>query len=402
MPLNLLQDLLSLSRMTLRPMPFGPTLSPPIRNYRELSQRIGADMSQQTPGGSRYPNTPQPRREKPHRVRNIFPGILPGASARSARPLRRWRLTVSSMTVTVALAGTCLAAVFAAPAEASPPVITPPAPGVTPGTVVTAMGVDMFYTATDGTVWITQGVSPGGPPVPYGGRLVSAPAPIWTGSAEIVFGEGTDHQLWYNQLGTGFGTPWHSLGGQLTSAPGAVSLGGGAYAVFVRGTDGAVWQRVHSGTVWHPWQRVGGHVLAGTGPTAAYLTGTGHIYVGVVGTDRQMYLTVANRSTGFFSIGGQTTASPALTAISPSTLVAFSRGTNGAGYYNRYTEAEGLTGWRAMGGRLTSGLAAARSTVAGKATTYTFGLGTNNQVYEKIGTWATYPPAFSGWIQQTG
>ena len=68
-------------------------------------------------------------------------------------------------------------------------------------------------------------------------------------------------------------------------------------------------------------------MLAGTGPTAAYLTGTGHIYVGVVGTNRQMYLKVANLSAGFFSIGGQTTASPALTAISPSTLVAFSRGT---------------------------------------------------------------------------
>ena len=54
-----------------------------------------------------------------------------------------------------------------------------------------------------------------------------------------------------------------------------------------------------------------------------------------------------------------------------------------------------------MGGGLTSSLAAARGMVAGKATTYTFGLGTNNQVYEKIGTWAAYPPAFSGWIQQT-
>ena len=216
------------------------------------------------------------------------------------------------------------------------------------------------------------------------------------------FGQGTDNQLWYNVLGDSFSQPWHPLGGKLTSKPGAVSLGGGAYAVFVRGTDGAVWERLYSGTVWHPWQRVGGHVLAGTGPTVAYLTGTGHIYVGVVGTNRQMYLKVANLSTGFFSIGGQTTASPALTTISPSTLVAFSRGTNGAGYYNRYTEAEGLTGWQSMDGRLTSGLAAGSGTVAGKPTTYTFGLGTNNQVYEKVGTWATYPPSFSGWRQITG
>jgi hypothetical protein len=304
------------------------------------------------------------------------------------------------MAVIVALAGMCLAPVSAAAASDPPPIITPPAPGVTPGTAVGAPfpGVNMFYTATDGTVWIKQGVGTGGPPVPYGGRLVSAPAPISTGSTEIVFGQGTDNQLWYNVLRVRFGQPWQPLGGRLTSKPGAVSLGGGAYAVLVRGTDGAVWERVFTGTAWRSWRSLGGQVLPGTGPTAAYLTGTDRIYVGVVGTNRQMYLKIANLATGFFSIGGQMTASPALTAISPSTLVAFSRGTNGAGYYNRYTQAGGLTGWRSIGGRLTSGLAAGSSLVAGKPTTYTFGLGTDNQVYETDGNWASYPPSFSGWI----
>jgi hypothetical protein len=344
-------------------------------------------------------------------MRSLRDSGLAGASARLTGPTGRWRrrLAGSSMAVMVALAGMCLPTVFAVAAPDPPPVITPPEPGVTPGTAAgSVIGVNMFYTATDGVVWTLQGVGAcppygcGGPPVPYGGRLVSGPAPIWTGSAEIVFGEGTDHQLWYNILGDAFDQPWYPLGGRLTSKPGAVSLGGGAYAVFVRGTDGAVWERVHTSTAWHPWQPVGGQVLAGTGPTAAYLTGTGHIYVGVVGTNRQMYLKVANRGTGFFSVGGQTTADPALTAISPSTLVAFSRGTNGAGYYNRYTEAQGLTGWQSIGGRLTSGLAASSGTAAGKPTTYTFGLGTNNQVYEKIGTWATYPPSFSGWSGLTG
>jgi hypothetical protein len=285
----------------------------------------------------------------------------------------------------------------------NPPLISPPpAPGVTPGTTVTGTEVDVFYTATDGTVWLVQGQGTGGPPLPYGGRLLSAPVPIWTGSAEIVFGQGTDGQLWCNQGGSDLGTPWQPLGGELTSQPGAVSLGGGAYAVFVRGTDGAVWQHVFSGTAWDAWQRVGGQVLPGTGPTAAYLTGTGHIYVGVVGTDRQIYLKVANLSTGFFSIGSQTTGSPALAAISPSTLAAFSCGTDGTGYYTTYTEADGPTGWQSMGGRLTSGLAAATGIVAGNPTTYTFGLGTDNQVYQQVGTWAPDLPSFSGWSGITG
>jgi len=243
-------------------------------------------------------------------------------------------------------------------------------------------------------------VGSGGPPVPLYGHLVSGPAPIWTGSAAIIFGQGTDNQLWYAQFGNG--ATWRSLGGRLTSKPGAVSLGGGAYAVFVRGADGAVWQRTYTGTAWEPWQGVGGRVLSGTGPTAAYLTGSGRIYVGVVGTDGQMYLKIANLTGGFFSIGGRTTASPTLTAISPSALVAFSRGTNGAGYDNRLTEGEGLTGWQSMGGRLTSGLAASSVTGAGKTTTYTFGLGTDNQIYQKVGSWASYPPSFGGWTRETG
>jgi len=313
------------------------------------------------------------------------------------------------MAVLLALAGTGLATAFAASASAMPPPITPPAPGVTPGTAVEAsisgppmVYVDMVYTATDGTVWLKEGVGSGGPPVPLGGHLVSGPAPVWTGSVLLVFGQGTDNQLWYNVAGFYFSQPWQPLGGRLTSKPGVVSLGGGAYVVFVRGADGAVWQRTYTGTVWESWQRAGGRVLPGTGPTAAYLTGTGHIYVGVVGTDGQMYLKVANLTNGFFSIGGRTTASPALTAISPSALVAFSRGTNGTGYDNQVTEGEGAGGWQSMGGRLTSGLAASSGLGAAKTTTYTFGLGTDNQVYQKVGSWASYPPSFSGWTQETG
>jgi hypothetical protein len=312
------------------------------------------------------------------------------------------------MAVMVAVAGMGLVTVFAPAASAMPPPIPPPAPGLVPGAVVAPSTlippVDLFYTAPDRTVWWKEGLGSGGPPIPLtNGLLISGPAPIWTGgSQEIVFGRGSDNQLWYAQISNDAWTLWHPLGGTLTSQPGAVSLGGGAYMVLVRGADGAIWQRAHRGTVWNAWQRVGGRVLPGTGPTAAYLTGNGHVYAGVVGTDRQIYLKVVNGTAGFFSIGGRTTASPALTALSSSALAAFSRGTDNAGYYSRFTEAGGAAGWRSMGGRLTSGLAAASGVVAGKATTYTFGLGTDSQVYEKIGTWAPYPPHFSGWDRVSG
>ena len=124
---------------------------------------------------------------------------------------------------------------------------------------------------------------------PAGGHLVGAPSAMADGPGVLVFGRGTDNQLWVNScnLSKLCGT-WSPLGGTLTSAPGAV-LGPNAadYSVYVRGTDGAVRARDHSASGWGPWHSLGGQVLAGTGPTAAYIGGT---YVMVAGTNRELYL----------------------------------------------------------------------------------------------------------------
>ena len=301
----------------------------------------------------------------------------------------------------VSAAGTALLAGFAGTAAAQPdppPYILPPAPGVSPG-ADWAPGVslpDLVYTATDGSVWVQVELATLA--VPYqSGRLVGPPAPVWASTSRLVtFGRGTDNHLWYEIQVPQYQSPWYPLGGGLTSKPGVASLGGGAYAVFVRGTDGAVWERVYNGTKWANWTRIGGKVLAGTGPTAAYLTGSKQLYVAVVGTNHQIYLKDASGSGGFFSIGGQSTANPALVAISSTTLAAFCRGTNDAGYYTRYPAA-GTAGWRSMGGKLSTGVTAVTGTVNGKVTTYTFGLGTNSAIYGNIGTWSSYPPSLSGW-----
>ena len=96
------------------------------------------------------------------------------------------------MAVVLALAGICLAPVSADAAPDSPPVFPPPAPGVTPGLVVTPKPeADVFYTAADGVVWIVLGTIYGGPPELYGGRIVSAPAPIYAAGTDVVFGQGT-------------------------------------------------------------------------------------------------------------------------------------------------------------------------------------------------------------------
>ena len=144
--------------------------------------------------------------------------------------------------------------------------------------------------------------------------------------------------------------------------------------------------RHHSAAGWNAWHPIGGKVLAGTGPTAAYLDGT---YVLVAGTDPQMYIERVG-VTGFTAAGVRTTTIPALTTLpylAPAALIGFARGTDGAGYYHRFQS--NAPGWHPMGGLLSSGLAAGTYGYDFLANSYyTFGLGTdNNRVYSNIGNW---------------
>lgn len=306
----------------------------------------------------------------------------------------RWRLMAGLMAGLVTpLAALGLATAFATAAYAAPP---PPGPGITPGAAMAGTGspVDLFYTAIDGTVWTGPA---GGTPGPFSqvsnGKLSSGPAAIVAGGTEYVFGQ-ADHQLWYANSGPhGSWTNWISLGGIITSKPGAVFRGPSAqdYSAYARGNDGAVWARDHSTAGWGPWHSLGGNLLTGVGPAAAFISGT---YVLVVGIDKQLYVQHVG-VTGFTKAGGQTTAAPALAAISIA-LVGFVRGTDSVGYYHRFLNTS--PGWNKMGGVFNSGLTA----VGAGSTTYTFGLGTDNQVYRNIGTWTSYPPTFSGWTKVTG
>lgn len=297
----------------------------------------------------------------------------------------RWRLAAGLVAV---LAGTGLAT-SAAAAAPSPPA-PPPAPGVTPGAAATVAAgeVNMFYTATDGAVWKKEVSGTAIPDSRLGGHLVSGPAAIVSGADEfIVFGRGTDNQLWWTQrIGTnpdGW-APWAPLGGRLTAKPGAALRGPTAadYSVLVRGADGAVWQRDHATSGWGAWHRVGGKVAAGTGPAAEHLS-NGQTWMAVVGTNRALYVKQVGSPLGFTSAGGQTTASPALAAPNDTVLVGFVRGTDNAVYYHEFSAA--TPGWHSIGGRLTSAVAATSFTPPSFGAVYVFGLGTDNQVYDDIG-----------------
>ena len=198
-----------------------------------------------------------------------FAGHPPGPPS---APKRRRRHLIW---VIAALASMGIVPAYATAAAAAPP---PPAPGVAPGAVyVSRAENDVLYTATDRTVWV-KNVDNGSLQRVGDGLLASAPSAIYNGSTVIVFGEGTDHKLWWTLRRAGGGyANWTLLGGALTAQPGAVFTGGTAfpsrYEVFVRGTDGAAYRLIHSATGWaSAFTRVGGRLLDGTGPTAAHAT----------------------------------------------------------------------------------------------------------------------------------
>jgi len=305
-------------------------------------------------------------------------------------PPARWRRYLAAGLV-ASLAAVGLATVSVTAASAAP---LPPAPGVTPAVVAGGTGPVYFYTAADGTVWAKTET---GTAVQVGnGRVISAVSGLFNGSSIILFGEGPDHALWYT---TGIGTRWSSwasLGGSLTSAPGAVYRGSSAvYAVFARGTNGAVWGRDHSTSGWGPWHSEGGNLYGGTAPSAAYF---GSItWILVTGTNKQLYLAEAGL-TGFSPVGGLTTATPALTTA-PGALAGFARGTDSVAYFHRFLSSS--PGWHSMGGRFTSGLAAANVAIGGTLT-FTAGLGTDSNVYFDGANWSFgYPPHFLGWSRIT-
>jgi hypothetical protein len=332
-------------------------------------------------------------------------GLLPAA--------RRRRHVIWAI---AALAVMGIMPVPAAGAAAAPP----PAPGVTPGAVyVSPAENDVFYTATDRTVWV-KNLDNGALARVGNGLLVSAPSAIYDGSTVVVFGEGTDHKLWRSvrQATGGYGN-WELLGGAITARPAAVAatLEPSVYYVFVRGTDGAVYQAAGTSSTHGTasFTRVGGRVLAGTGPAAAYeeIGPAAHgqapdppadesTWVAVAGTNRALYVTQVGAfpiSGQWQSAGGQTTASPALTLYQANgSLLAVVRGTDNAAYYRSVQSAGG---WTSIGGRLNSGLVA---TIDGQTgTAYIYTLGTDNQVYQKTANLAASPPAFSPtWTKVTG
>ncbi len=159
-------------------------------------------------------------------------------------------------------------------------------------------------------------------------------------------------------------SPWSGLGGQLASGtgPAVCAQNANSLDLFVQGTDGALWHKSYTGSSWSGWQSLGGKLTsspAATSPTS------GVIDVFVRGTDSAIWeRTTTNGGTtwsNWASLGGQLASGTGPAASSQgSRLDVFAEGTNGALYQK--TSTGSWSGWINLGGALTSSPAATSRT----------------------------------------
>jgi peroxiredoxin len=208
-------------------------------------------------------------------------------------------------------------------------------------------------------------------------------------SSVALFVKGTDGALWWKH---GNGATWSaatSLGGVITSDPAATSPSAGAIDVFVRGTDGALWTRstTNGGTSWSSWSKNNGQLLAGTSPAACTLGSRIDIFV--TGTDNALWHTWTGQ-TGWQSLGGKLTSSPAAASPSADVIDAFVRGTDGALWQKAYA-ANAWEGWKSLGGQIPAGTGpAACSWGAGRLDVFV--QGSDAAMWHK-----SYAGSWSGW-----
>ena len=278
-----------------------------------------------------------------------------------------------------------------------------PKAGATPAisaTGDTSVPVILAYTGSDSHVYVASLASPASAQslagfAVDGPALTFSPAPV--GPAVIgPFVRGPKYQAWWY---VGGAPAWLSLGGGLTSRPGAAAgalsvPGGEALDVVVRGPDGAVWIKQFTQTTETNWTSLGGSTQLGSGPAAVNVGGT--LYVLALDGAGRVFV---NRSTdgahwsGWRSLGGSASGDVGVATPAQGVGVVFVRGPGDVAFYKEFAgTTPGVTaGWHSLGGSLTSGVGAGSKS---NGTTYALVLGPGGGIYGRGGIW----PKLNNWV----
>jgi hypothetical protein len=139
-----------------------------------------------------------------------------------------------------------------------------------------------------------------------GGVLSSAPgASSWGPNRLDVFVAGTDNQLWHKWWDGSKWIGYEPLGEQLWSGPCAYSRAENLIDVFIPGPDGSIRQRNWDGNAWSGWFNLGqweNHTPNIDAPSAASYNASSRLLVFGRGADNRMYYKAWN-GTGWFDFG---------------------------------------------------------------------------------------------------
>jgi spore germination protein YaaH len=220
--------------------------------------------------------------------------------------------------------------------------------------------------------------------------LVNADNLRGVGIWNLNYGGGAP-ELW-NLLAAKFTTttPWNSLGGMLTSGPGASTWSATRADVFVRGADNALFQNTWNGTAWSGWTNLGGAVTSDPG---AVSWSTNRIDLFARGTDNTLYHRFSDgvHWSSWESLGGVLSSSPGVSSWAAGRLDVFVRGSTNAMFHKWWTGTT-WSGWEDLGGTLTS---APEAMSWGANRIDVFARGTDNGLWQKSwnGTqWGAWQP----------
>src|SRR5665647_2443426 len=175
--------------------------------------------------------------------------------------------------------------------------------------------------------------------------------------------------------------------------PGYVdSSGKPASPITINPNDGAILKS--SAGAWGAWKSLSGQLLVGTG-SAASNWGSARTDWFVTGTNHQLYHSWTGH-TGWESLGGYLTSSPAATSPTSGVIDVFARGTNGA-LYTRHYSGGSWGAWTSLGGQIPAGTSPAACSW-GASREDLFVQGTNGALYQSTWTGSTW----SGWTSLGG
>jgi Repeat of unknown function (DUF346) len=167
-----------------------------------------------------------------------------------------------------------------------------------------------------------------------------------------VFVKGSDNNL-HHSFHTDFSPTWSAwvnLGGNLTSAPTAVSWGNqNRIDVFVRGTDNGVWHKWWTGTAWTGWEGLGGSLTSAPVVTS---WAAGRLDLFARGTDNQLWhRSFGGGWSGWEPLGGVLNSGPAAVSWGPNRIDVFTQGTDQS-VWHRWWGGSAWSGWESRHGSI--------------------------------------------------